>query len=289
MANLVMTQVVPTQVQGEIAFGINPSTIPAQVYASSTNTIIPGDMVKIIATTASQLIVDKAAATDTPFGVVLYGTQKNSFTAGDMITVAFAESIVVASASGAVSANDELEFDATNSAFKTSAGVNPIVAKALTGAADGGLFFAYIRGQLAFAASITSGTINGAPIGQSTAAAGSFTTLTASGTLSVTGDITASANIIKSVASLSGAGAIPVTADIVKLTTTAADALTLADGVDGQELVIIMIADGGAGTLTPSNPGGFSTLTFDDVGDSAHLVFTNSKWYLVGTPTATKA
>jgi len=83
--------------------------------------------------------------------------------------------------------------------------------------------------------------------------------------------------------------AVPITHKVVTIETGGAEALTLADGTEGQELVLIMITDGGDGTLTPTNLGNGSTLTFDDVGDSAHLVFVNSAWYLIGTPTATLA
>jgi hypothetical protein len=79
----------------------------------------------------------------------------------------------------------------------------------------------------------------------------------------------------------SGAGAIPLTGAIVKLTTTGANALTLADGVDGQVITIAMIVDGGDGTLTPANKQGFSTVTFNDAGDVCTLLFTNSKWFVL--------
>ena len=85
---------------------------------------------------------------------------------------------------------------------------------------------------------------------------------------------------LKTVTSLSGAGAIPITHDVVKLTTTGANALTLADGSEGQELTVIMITDGGDGTLTPAHFGNGSTATFNDAGDSLTLIFTNSKWYI---------
>jgi hypothetical protein len=81
---------------------------------------------------------------------------------------------------------------------------------------------------------------------------------------------------------LTGAGAIDLVNGITHLVTTGANALTLADGVQGQRKVIVMITDGGDGTLTPTNPGGFSTITFNDVGDTAELLFTNSKWYILG-------
>ena len=78
-----------------------------------------------------------------------------------------------------------------------------------------------------------------------------------------------------------GAGAIPLTAKHVSLVTTGADALTLADGYDGQDLYIVMVTDGGDGTLTPSNFQDGTTITFDDVGDDAMLKFLSGNWHFV--------
>lgn len=96
-------------------------------------------------------------------------------------------------------------------------------------------------------------------------------------------------NVQTDIASHSGAGAVTVNSAIVNLTTTGANALTLADGTDGQFITIVMITDGGDGTLTPANKVGFSTVTFNDVGDTATLLFTNSKWYLVANNGCTVA
>ena len=90
-------------------------------------------------------------------------------------------------------------------------------------------------------------------------------------------DLTTSAT-----ATLSGAGAIPITGSIAEWTTTGTNAGSLADGVEGQHLFVIMVVDGGVGTLTPTNAGGYSSIAFSDVGDSVHLLFTNGKWYIVG-------
>ena len=81
---------------------------------------------------------------------------------------------------------------------------------------------------------------------------------------------------------LSGAGAVDVTSAITWIETTGADALTLADGAEGQRKYIVMKTDGGDGTLTPSNLGNGTTITFDDVGDSADLLFTNAAWHFMG-------
>ena len=67
-------------------------------------------------------------------------------------------------------------------------------------------------------------------------------------------------------------------------------ALTLAAGTEGQIKFIIMKTDGGAGTLTPaSTPANYSAIEFQDVGDSAQLLFTNAAWHIVGSHGVTVA
>lgn len=96
--------------------------------------------------------------------------------------------------------------------------------------------------------------------------------------------------IVGSTQALSGAGAVNVTTLTTKLTTTGANALTLADGVDGQVKIIVMVVDGGDGTLTPTTKTGFSTITFNDAGDGVTLVFTTTTgWICVGNNGATLA
>jgi len=63
--------------------------------------------------------------------------------------------------------------------------------------------------------------------------------------------------------------------------TTAADSLTLVDGAQGQIKVITMISDGGDVEVRPTNFANGTGITFDDVGDSAILLFTNSKWHAI--------
>jgi hypothetical protein len=65
------------------------------------------------------------------------------------------------------------------------------------------------------------------------------------------------------------------------LTTTGANALTLADGAVGQIKLIVMIADGGDGTLTPTNLANGTTLTFADVGDAVTLQFLGTEWWVI--------
>lgn len=102
--------------------------------------------------------------------------------------------------------------------------------------------------------------------------AGVVTVSSASGTWGTGGTTTSS-----------GPGAVAITGAIHEITTTGADALTLADGAEGQHLHVVMVADGGDGTLTPTNlAGAATTITFDAVGDAVHLLFTAGAWYVVG-------
>lgn len=87
---------------------------------------------------------------------------------------------------------------------------------------------------------------------------------------------------LDSIQEISGPGAIDVTSEITEVTTTGGDAFTLADGREHQRKFIVMVSDGGIGTLTPSNLGNGTTITFDDVGDCAELLFVGSNWYFLG-------
>jgi hypothetical protein len=96
-----------------------------------------------------------------------------------------------------------------------------------------------------------------------------------------TGAITSNASYGKAirggVQSLSGAGAVDLTNLVTELTTTGANALTLADGTtSGQVKIINMIVDGGDGTLTPTTFANGTTITFDAVAESATLVWNST-------------
>jgi hypothetical protein len=88
----------------------------------------------------------------------------------------------------------------------------------------------------------------------------------------------------QTVQSISGTGALVanVSSAQTNITTTGAATISLADGIQGQIKQFVMITDGGDAVLTPSNRGGFSSITFNDVGDTVKLQFSNSKWYIIG-------
>ena len=103
--------------------------------------------------------------------------------------------------------------------------------------------------------------------------------ITGNVTGNVTGDLTG--RVFGTVTTRSGAGAVPITAGTVRLTTTGTDALTLANGANGQILTIIMVADGGDGTLTPTTKTGYSSITFTAVGNAVTLQFLTTVGWMV--------
>lgn len=122
---------------------------------------------------------------------------------------------------------------------------------------------------------ITGGlTASGSASNDFSGSTGTFKT--SSGTTIITGalDYVTSA--------LSGAGAVNVTTTTTKLTTTGgSQALTLANGADGQIKTIIHDVDGGSAILTPTTKTGFSTLTFTNAGDTATLQYVTTRGWVI--------
>jgi hypothetical protein len=64
-------------------------------------------------------------------------------------------------------------------------------------------------------------------------------------------------------------------------TTSGSTTNTLAIAQEGMCKTITMITDGGDATLTPSSVNGYTSIVFNDVGDTVELLFTNGKWNIV--------
>jgi hypothetical protein len=100
-----------------------------------------------------------------------------------------------------------------------------------------------------------------------------------------TGAQTFNGPVIEATQALSGPGAINITQPVTKFTSTAAgNALTLADGVEGQLKTIVYVAEaagGDTGVLTPTNLGAGTTITFNTVGDACTLQFLGTDWWAI--------
>ena len=106
--------------------------------------------------------------------------------------------------------------------------------------------------------------------------------------LDVNGNLSISGGFLRmaqSPQSISGNGALVanVTAAITNITTTGSATISLVDGVQGQIKQFVMITDGGDAVLTPANRGGYANITFNDVGDTVNLLFSNNKWYIIAS------
>lgn len=246
-----------TTVQGQRDLGVQGNTISCRVNASESTALVAGQAVKLSDVAGGVPVVTALSAnTDFTFGFVLRNPKDQNFAANDRVEIAINDTVVYMTAGAAIARGAYVEVSNAAKKVITSAGVNPIVGFALDkAAADGDLIRVYIQ------------TPSSA-------------------------DLTAINNVISSVNNYdagAGAGALPIDKDVIALTTGGAEALTLADGVEGQSLEIIMVSDGGDGTLTPANFANGTTITFDDVGDSIKLRFLGGSWYSVGTATATIA
>lgn len=122
-------------------------------------------------------------------------------------------------------------------------------------------------------------------------------TIDAKGAGSITLNGTATGGVLfggklvsSSIQALSGAGAVNLTTFSTKLTTTGANALTLADGTNGQLKAIVHVVDGGDGTLTPTTKTGYTTIVFSAVGQSVLLQFyTTLGWMILSNNGAAAA
>ena len=85
------------------------------------------------------------------------------------------------------------------------------------------------------------------------------------------------------VQTLSSAGAISIANLVTRINSPdGAGTLTIADGVDGQIKVIIMVSNSASHALTISSNIGHSSIVFNSAGDTANLIFLTGNWYFLG-------
>jgi hypothetical protein len=82
---------------------------------------------------------------------------------------------------------------------------------------------------------------------------------------------------------LSSAGAISVTSLLTRINSpSGAGTLTIADGVEGQIKVIVMVSNSASHALTLNSNIGHSSIVFNSAGDTATLMFLAGNWYFLG-------
>ncbi len=84
--------------------------------------------------------------------------------------------------------------------------------------------------------------------------------------------------------SLAAPGIIALSTPITHLTVDASGGtLSIPTGTTGQKKYLLMIsAAGGTFTINNANIAGNANVKFDSVGDTATLLYSNSKWFVIG-------
>jgi hypothetical protein len=112
-------------------------------------------------------------------------------------------------------------------------------------------------------------------------------TLTAGDVLISSGNLTVSGKMITSGTETIAAGG---TSTALSLTKTVhyidadagGDIFTLADGVAGQIMYIMLTSSTGVATVTPTNLAGGTSVTLNADGDSVILMFMDTEWFILG-------
>ena len=107
--------------------------------------------------------------------------------------------------------------------------------------------------------------------------------------VTVTGVLTASGTI-HGVQNLTGSGStevINLTDTVTLLTTTGAQAFSLANGTEGQIKIISMKSDGGDATVTPATFVNGTSITFDSVNDTMTLLYQSTGWIVLAQQNTT--
>lgn len=115
-----------TPVAGQAALLPNQPIIHGAIVSpEATAALVPGDIVKLstAANYADNVVVEQAAATDTPCGVVVYNAIKSSFAAGERVSVFPAGSFVyLPSGEATIARGAKLGFNENNQVVAATAG-----------------------------------------------------------------------------------------------------------------------------------------------------------------------
>jgi len=93
----------PTQLLGQQDLTVNNNIITCRIYASSVATVLTaGQAMKLVDQAGGVPVVDVAAITDLPFGVIVHNTRKDTYVAGDYVDVAAEGSYIYLETSAAI-------------------------------------------------------------------------------------------------------------------------------------------------------------------------------------------
>lgn len=126
-----------TAIKGDLTLGLNNNVISCKIKSDSSSTFTAGTAVKIVDVANSIPVIEKAAATDSIFGFIIYNRKNNAPIAGDIVEVAFDNSVMLMEASASIASGATLEIVATGDTVITNAGTNKVIGRALRKASSG--------------------------------------------------------------------------------------------------------------------------------------------------------
>lgn len=166
-----------TPLKGAADALVEPTSFSVQIDpASVTTAFYPGDAVKLVDSTGHQIIVDKCAAADVPFAILMFSPKKSSYVPGDTAEALAGFSVIYVEAAETIARGQQLEFVPTGTKVQVNTG-NPVCGLALDNAGAADIFRMLIVTPPSVAAAITSGSIDGVAIGGSTPSTAVFTTV----------------------------------------------------------------------------------------------------------------
>lgn len=106
---------------GAVYQGSAPNTKSVRLNPSSVATVIvPGQAVKLIDSTAKEIVVDVISAGDVPYGVIQYNPKKSTYVKGDVIEIGCVGNVVWMETSAAIVRGARVVIDPTGPTIATA-------------------------------------------------------------------------------------------------------------------------------------------------------------------------
>jgi hypothetical protein len=176
-----------TPVLGSVFQGTAPNVKTVRINpSSSTSTFIAGQAMKLISSTAREIVVDVISAGDQPYGVIVFNPKKGTNAKGDIVALACTGTVLWLEASAAVTRGQLVSIDPTGPTASPSTGatLGSCVGVALENASGSGVLFPVeVNTQRCLDGQVTAGQGVGGVVTQATNRSTGVTLNTISGAL----------------------------------------------------------------------------------------------------------
>lgn len=122
----------------DLAFNFNTKSAIINPNSVAGSQLQVGQAMKLIAGNVPGLLVDVAAITDKPFGVIANVLKKNTYSAGQAVEIACKGNVLYLETSAAVARNAVVQNDPTGPTVSTLSGGNVAIGRALDQASGTG-------------------------------------------------------------------------------------------------------------------------------------------------------